>query len=127
MLASILAKRQAGDLIGAEAELEERALQCIGMPLAVLKHSPPDAVVELLATAGARRHERGVLLAELLLQDGELAEARGNPFEALGSYQLASRLLTDALGVLTVDEERRYREKLERLAVKLRDLGDGSA
>jgi len=127
MLAGIIAKRKAGDLDGAEAELQERSLQAVGLPLFVLRHSPPEAVQELLDTSGARRPERGVLLAELLIQDGELAEARGNPPEALGSYRLASRLLVDALGVLSVDDERHYREKLFALTVKLRDLGDGSA
>ena len=71
------------------------------------------------------RHMRGVVLAELLLQDAHLAEARGNPPEAVMSYRLASRLLMDALVVLPLDEEKEYRSRLEDIAARLRDLGDG--
>ena len=126
MLAGILAKRQAGDLAGAEDELQEKSLQYVGLPLVVVKHAAPEAILELLGTGGALRHSRGVLLAELLIQDAALAEARGNPPEALISYQLASRLLADSLGVLSIEEEAVYRAKLVDLSAKLRDLGDGT-
>jgi hypothetical protein len=49
MLAGIIAKKQQGDLAGAEAELQEQCLHRVGLPLFVLKHSPPEAVAELLA------------------------------------------------------------------------------
>ena len=124
MLAGIIAKRQRGDLAGAEAELQEQCLQRVGLPLVVVKHSPPQAVAELLAGGGALHHARGVFVAELLLQDAALAEARGNPPDALGSYRVAYRLLTDALSVLSVDEEKTYRARLVAIAARLRDLGD---
>lgn len=127
MIAGIVAKKNAGDPAGAEAEIQEQCLQHVGLPIDMVKHASPDAVAELLATGGALRHTKGVFLAELLLQDATLAEARGNPPDALRSYQHAFRLLHDALGVLSGDEERAYREKLIAISVKLRDLGDGTA
>jgi hypothetical protein len=125
MLAGIVARKQRGDLAGAEVEVRERCLQHIGLPLDVVKHATPDAVAELLAAGGARRHAHGVLLAELLLQDAALAEARGNPPEALLGYQHAFRLLCDAADVLGGEEERHCRTRLTEIGVKLRDLGDG--
>jgi hypothetical protein len=123
MIAGIVGKKQAGDFAGAEAELQEKCLQHIGLPLDVVKHAPPDALAELLAAGGALRHTKGVFLAELLLQDAALAEARGNPPEALLAYQQASRLLVDALNVLSADEEKHYRARLVDISAKLRDLG----
>jgi hypothetical protein len=127
MLAGILAKRRAGDLAGAEAELREKALQNVGLPLTAVKHSPPEAVQALLAETGAMQPLRTVLLAELLIEDGNLAEARGNPPEAVLSLQLASRLLEDVVDVLPRDDAQTYRARLEDLAARLRDLGGGAA
>lgn len=125
MLAGIIAKKQRGDWDGAEAELDEQCRQHVGLPLVVVKHSPPADVVDLLAASGARQHTRGIMLAELLLQDAALAEARGNPPAALLSYRLAFRLLSDALLVLAHEEENHYRARLVDISAKLRDLGDG--
>ncbi len=123
MLAGIMARRKAGDQAGAAQELEEQSLRQVGLPLFVVKHSPPEAVTALLAESGARRHVRGVLLSELLLQDAALAEERGNPPEAVASYALAFRLLNDALATLAVDDEVIYRDRLGEISAKLRDLG----
>lgn len=127
MIAGIVARKQAGDLAGAEAEIREKCLEHIGLPLDVVKHASPDGLAELLAAGGALRHTKGVFLAELLLQDAALAEARGNPPEAWLGYQHAFWLLSDALGVLSGDEEKTYRAKLVDISVKLRELGAGIA
>jgi len=127
MLAGIVAKRQQGDLAGAEAELQDKCLQHVGLPLMVVKHSSPEVVSAWLASAGAMRHLRAVTLAELLLQDAALSEARGNPPEAVLAYEHAFRLLHDALGVLSIDDEKACRERLSTIAAKLRDLASDTA
>lgn len=126
MLAQIVAKKTRGDVSGAAAEIEEQCLQHIGLPLILIKQSSPDAVAGLLASGGALRTTRAILLAELLLQDAELSELRGNPPEAVLSYSHAQRLLADVVGALNPDEQAHYRDQLANIAAKLRDLGGDS-
>ncbi len=124
-VASILAAKNRGDLPRAAREIEERCLEATGLPLVLVKQSPPDALVELLATAGPLRHVRGVTLAELLLLDASLAEGRGNPPEAANSHRLARRLLLESLDAFGAEERRRFDGHLATIEAKLRDLGGG--
>jgi hypothetical protein len=126
MIASIAARRKQGDLDGAAAEIEERCVQHIGLPLVVVRQSTPVALEALLAMSGARKHERALLLAELLLQSAELAELRGNPPLAALDYRHAWKLINDSAVVLIPSEQAIYRAKLEFIATKLRDLDGGS-
>jgi hypothetical protein len=123
MLASIIAKKQAGQIAEAGVELENTCLQTIGLNLADLKRLSPESVAGLLNNAGALRPVRAVMLAELLLADAELHEAHPNvvpPVEF--NYVHAFCLLADAIGALTTEEQAFYRVKLDMLAERLGDL-----
>ena|ERR1700733_3477506 len=122
MLATILAKKQAGQIAEAGTELENTCLQTIGLTLTDLKRLSPEAVAQLLNNVGALRPVRAVMLAELLLVDAELIEADPNPRPSLPNHVHAFCLLADAIGTLTTEEQAGYRIKLNVLADRLGDL-----
>ena len=122
MLAAIIAKRRAGQIAEARQEIDATCLQTIGLPLTTLKRMPPEAVAEHLAASGGNRYPRAVMLAELLIQDAELFEEKGEPEQALASYLHAFCLLSDSIDVLSSEEQAIYRAKLAMLAGKLARL-----
>ena len=63
---------------------------------------------------------RGVLLAELLLQDANVSEESGKSREARISRAQAQALLAYSIGNLSPDEQRIYRPKLEELTKGLK-------
>jgi prolyl-tRNA editing enzyme YbaK/EbsC (Cys-tRNA(Pro) deacylase) len=69
----------------------------------------------MLATDGGTRHVRAVMLAELLLQDAELAEAAGQKREALISRAQAQALIAHNLTQLSPEDQAVYRDKLDSL------------
>jgi hypothetical protein len=122
MLATILAKKQAGQIAEAGTELDNTCLQTIGLTLTDLKRLSPEAVAQLLNNVGALRPVRAVMLAELLLVDAELIEADPNPRPSLPNHVHAFCLLADVIDTLTTEEQAGYRIKLNRLADRLGDL-----
>jgi hypothetical protein len=125
MLATIAGKKSVGDLAGAEQEIAEQCLRHTGLPLMVVKQSSPEDLAALLAMGGAMQVPRALILAELLREDGQLSEARGNPPGAVMSYRQSAELIARALPSLRGEDERAFLERQAELAVKLRDLGGG--
>jgi hypothetical protein len=124
MLAAILAHRKAGRDAEAALEIEANCRRTIGLPLALVRRSSPEALAELLQQAGGLRHARAVMLAELLLQDADLRTAANRPADALCSRVHAFCLLTDSIGVLSREESALYHPRLEVLARELEAFSD---
>jgi hypothetical protein len=122
VIAAIITKRRAGQMDEARQEIEANCLQSIGLTLDVVKKLSPEAIAELLRQAGANRIYRSMLLAELLIQDAEILEARGAAPGATFGYLHAFCLLWDLYPVLSREEQAIYRPKLDALAAKLEDL-----
>lgn len=121
MLAEIVAKRKGGRKLEAQAEIEKQALQHTGLPLSLIRGSAPAMVAELLQHGGELRFIRAVLLAELLLQEAEMAEEDGNP-TALQGYLHAWHLLEDAAVSFNREEHAHFGAKQEHARVRLLDL-----
>ena len=121
-LAATLARKEAGQFVAAREELGRTCRQTIGLDLAALKELSPEAVAQLLASAGALRHIRAVTLAEILLLDAELPEADGGAGGLLSSQVHAACLLADSVGALDPEDQASYRAKLDRLADQLGHL-----
>lgn len=120
LLATILAKKQAGKVAEAETEVENVCLQTIGLKLADLKRLSPEAVEDLLKSAGALRPVRAITLAELLLVDAEMHEASPNTMPpVVSNYVHAFCLFADAMDTLTTEEQTFYRAKLDMVADRL--------
>ena len=122
MLAGFFAKRDAGQLDEARAELDAVCQQQLGLTLDFVKRSSPEAVADVLSAAGGLRHARAVLLSELLTHDAGLSTRAGRAAEASVAQLHAFCLLADSIGLLTNEEQATYRPKLEALAESLRPL-----
>src|SRR5438477_2220887 len=85
MLATILRLRKAGRSAEAAGQVALHCQQLTGLPFDLVKHSSPAKLLGLLATSGAARYQREVILAELLMQDAELSDATAREREALVS------------------------------------------
>lgn len=122
LLASVLARRQAGDVPAAVREVEDLCLQTVGLPLATVKAMAPDALAAHLSTSGGLGPVRAVLLAELLLQDGELCDDSGNVAGGWNARFHAFCLLHDAYPLFSPEERMFYLPKLQVLAGRFAPL-----
>src|SRR5882762_8589256 len=93
MLASILAKREAGYVEQAGQELDNHCLRSIGLTIDKLKKLSPEAIAQLLDESGTMRPVRAVTLAELLIVDAQLADEKGDGAGATASRVHALCLL----------------------------------
>ena len=122
MLATIIAKKQAGQFAEAGAELENTCIRTIGHTVTDLKRLSPESVAQVLNNSGALRPVRAVMLAELLLMDAEVHEADQPPRSSMPNYVHSFCLLADAMDALTTEEQTLYRAKVDMLADRLGDL-----
>ena len=122
IVATISGKRTAGDLAGAEREIDDQCQRHVGLPFAVIRQSSPEGLEALLAMGGSMQLHRSLILAELLRQDAELAIARGNPMFAAASLRQAERLIQRALPSLFGEEAEAFGRAAQDIAAQLRDL-----
>ncbi len=123
MLATVVAHRKAGRNAEAAQEIEASCSETIGLPWDVVRRSSPDAIWESLQQSGGMRFSRAVMLAELLIADAELSIDDGRPADAIRSRLQAFCLLSESIGVLSLDEAAVYRPKLAFLAGQLNAIG----
>lgn len=102
------------------ARISALCLRETGLPLDFVKHSSPEAILQLLETGGGTQYARAVLLAELLLQDADAGDAAGKNREATISRAQAEALLAHSMDQLSADEQAIYRPKLEALTLDLK-------
>ena len=113
MLAAILARKRAGQLVEAHAEIENSCLQTVGITMAELKRLSPEAVAQLLNNFGALRTIRAMTLAELLLVEAEIHEPDLIPQAILPKYvPCVLSTIADEVDKLTAEEQTIYRAKL---------------
>jgi hypothetical protein len=122
LLTSLGGLRKEGRQEEARKEIERVCLDSIGLPWRQVQGSSPEALLEHLRGAGALRHHRAVLLAELLLQEAEMAELEGRVTETIRARLQAFCLISDVLEMLSNEDLVVYREKLETLAVQLEPM-----
>jgi len=122
MLASIIACRKADNIPAAQEKIEANCRERIGLPLDMIRHASPEALTRFLERDGQLRYVDAVMLAELLMQDAEIAENAHRLANALRSREQAYCLLVDSMPVLPLDEATAYRAKVEALEIKLREM-----
>ena len=116
LLAEILQLRKFGRAGEAQEEISKACLENVGLPFALVKHSAPETILEMLESGGGTQHVRAIMLAELLLQDAELAESAGQKREALISRAQARALIAHNLAQLSAQDQTIYRAKLDALS-----------
>jgi len=122
MLAAIMAKRKLGKNAEAQQDLASLCPLIVGLSLDTVKQLSPDALANQLISSGVDHASRAVMLADLLLEDGEILEDQGQLQQALPSYIHAFCLLSDAMPALTQEEHDLYRPKLDHVSTKLAHL-----
>jgi hypothetical protein len=122
LLASVLARRVAGDASAARKEVEDLCVQTVGLSLTSVKAMTPDALAAHLSAAGGLGTVRAVMLAELLLQDGELCDDSGNVAGGWNARLHAFCLLHDAYPLFSPEERMFYLPKLQVLAGRFAPL-----
>ena len=116
LLAEVLQLRKFGRAGEAREQVSKACLENVGLSFALVKHSAPETILEMLATGGGTQHVRAIMLAELLLPDAELAESAGQKREALISRAQARALIAHNLGQLSPEDRANYRAKLDALS-----------
>jgi len=120
MLAQVMQKQLSGDITGAKAELNAHCHQTLGLDISQVQRMSPEAVTQLLDTAGGLRQARAIMLAELLLKDAELEE---HDHSRVAIDQIhAFCLLAGAIAALDMEDQQAYRPRLQALADRLRPL-----
>ena len=120
MLASILAKKDAGQIGEARQEMDGQSRRTIGLTIEEIKKLSPEAVANLLTAGGALQPVRAVTLAELLLVDADLATEKGEA--PVANLVHAFCLLADSIEALNSEDQIVYRARLKLLAEKLGDF-----
>jgi hypothetical protein len=123
-LAEIAALKAASDRQGADASLRRWFRNTIGLDISQIQQMSPEALSELLETASGLRQSRGIMLAELLLQDGELhsEDSVRQSLDRLHAFCLIGAVVDS----LQADDQRVYRAKLEDLRRQLESLEGNS-
>ncbi len=119
MLAEIVAKRKGAQRPEARAAIEKQALQHTGLPLSLIRDATPEMVAELLRHGGELRFIRAVLLAELLLQEADMAEEDGDRAAALPAYLHVWYLLEDAAESFNREEHEHFGAKQEHARTRV--------
>jgi hypothetical protein len=122
LLTALGGLRKEGRQEEARREIERLCLDSIGLPWKQVRQSSPEALLEHLRGAGALRHHRAVLLAELLLQEAEMAEIDGQVTDAIRARLQAFCLISDVIDMLSNEDLAVYRDKLELLAAQLEPM-----
>jgi hypothetical protein len=122
LFASLIAMRKEGRQEEAQAEIERLCLDNIGLPWKTVRQASPEVLLEHVRAAGALRHHRAVILAELLMEEAELAELEKRAQDVVRARLQAFCLLFDVLDMLSVDDLTYYQEKLEVLAKQLQPM-----
>ena len=118
-LGGIIAKQHGGNYAEARAGLNTKCLETVGLDLNHVLRLSPEALGDLLATSGGLRYSRALTLAELLLLDASITEARGTTSGDLLNYLHAFCLIADSIPALVEKDEEIYRSRLDFVASRL--------
>src|SRR5688572_8720219 len=86
MIAGLLARRKAGEVIQAREDLENLCVRTAGLTLSEIKLLAPEEVAKLMRRAGAMQILRSLTIAELLLLDAQWHEQDRASEQLLPNY-----------------------------------------
>ncbi|HEY6226903.1 MAG TPA: hypothetical protein VI282_07255 [Verrucomicrobiae bacterium] len=122
MLAALINRRRAGEVIEAREDLENTSVRTIGFTLSEIKMLAPEEVAKILDRSGALRLTRALILSELLRLDAEWHQEDRTSEQLLPNYVHAFCLVADSLDSLSLDEQPHFRARLAFYAEKLGEL-----
>jgi hypothetical protein len=122
MLAALMSRRKAGEIIQAREDLENHCVRTIGFTLSEIKLLSPEEVAPILEKSGALRITRALILAELLILDAQWHEEDRSAEDRMPNYVHALCLIADSLESLSTEEQTVFRAKLATLTEKIGPL-----
>ena len=122
MLAALLNRRKAGEVIQAREDLENHCIRTIGFTLSEIKGLAPEEVAKILDRSGALRVTRAMILSELLRLDAEWHQEDRTSEQLMPNYVHAFCLVADSIDALSSEEQPHFRAKLVTYAEKLGEL-----
>lgn len=122
MIAALISRRKAGDVIQAREDLENTSVRTIGFTLSEIKSLAPEEVARILDRSGSLRVTRALILSELLRLDAEWHEEDRTSEALTPNYVHAFCLVADCLDLLSSDEQPHFRARLATYAEKLGEL-----
>jgi hypothetical protein len=122
MLAALLNRRQAGEVIQAREDLENHCIRTIGFTLSEIKGLAPEEVAKILDRSGALRVTRAMILSELLRLDAEWHQEDRTSEQLTANYVHAFCLIADSIDSLATDEQPHFRARLASYAATLGEL-----
>jgi hypothetical protein len=122
MLAALMSRRKAGDVIQAREDLENTCVRTIGFTLSEIKTLAPEEVARILKRSGALQVTKAFILSELLRLDAEWHQEDRTSDELMPNYVHAFCLVADSIDMLSPDEQPHFRAKLVTYAEKLGEL-----
>jgi hypothetical protein len=122
MIAALIHRRKAGEIIEAREDLENHCVRTIGFTLSEIKNLAPEEVAKILDRSGALRVTRALILSELLRLDAEWHEKDRTSEQLIQNYVHAFCLVADSVDLLSSDEQPHFRARLATYAEKLGDV-----
>ena len=122
MLAALINRRRAGEIVQAREDLENTSVRTIGFTLSEIKNLAPEEVAKILDRSGALRLTRALILSELLRLDAEWHQEDRTSDQLMPNYVHAFCLVADSLDSLSLDEQPHFRARLVSYAEKIGDL-----
>ena len=122
MLAALINRRRAGEVVQAREDLENTSVRPIGFTLSEIKNLAPEEVGKILDRSGGLRVTRAMILSELLRLDAEWHQEDRTSDQLVQNYVHAFCLVADSIDMLSSDEQPHFRARLASYAEKLGDL-----
>ena len=122
MLAALINRRRAGEVVQAREDLENTCVRTIGFTLSEIKSLAPEEVARILDRSGALRLTRAMILSELLRLDAEWHQEDRTNEQLMPNYVHAFCLVADSIDMLSSDEQPHFRARLATYAEKLGEL-----
>ena len=122
MLAALISRRKAGEVIQAREDLENTSVRTVGFTLSEIKNLAPEEVARILDRSGAMRVTRSFILSELLLLDAQWHEEDRTAEQLMPNYVHAVCLMADSIDSLNSEEQPHFRAKLVSAAERLGEL-----
>jgi hypothetical protein len=122
MIAGLMNRRKAGEVIQAREDLENHCVRTIGFTLSEIKNLAPEEVAKILDRSGALRVTRALIISELLRLDAEWHQEDRTSEQLIQNYVHAFCLVADSIDSLSSDEQPHFRARLATYAEKLGDV-----
>jgi hypothetical protein len=118
-IARIIAHKLGGDYRQARQEMDRTCTRFVGLEYATAKDLSPELLVDLVKAGGPLDLHRSLMLAELLIADGEITELEQEPQRAKARYVSALALCLEDFPRRADKTQGRAHQKIQWLLIQI--------